>query len=681
MLQEKIEETKQSYQQVDKQIKVCVDIMNKAGIRPIEESRVSFEQAASQNKSPKEMRMMVAHLEAKLEALINEREKLDAMTRSNEAAAQNKMMDLQAQINKNVDLEQKYIAIRSRDPFEIKREIQEIKNREVDLTNRINTLKNLPMYKNDGGADALIRLKESENILIDLKGQDQIETKKVDGLQKETDMLKKEIDGIHYEKQNIRKEMSKVKAMYEASVSRQNRGLNKVALMKEHQEMGRDEDRVEDMDEFNEKLVRTLGLVRWKGEEPAWYKIQNLERNNTIDPQDSETIRNELYRLKNQKRSLATKLDVVEGLLKATVEEERRQEDEHLIMKKKKENDLLRLEEKRKELQSTLDIMGTTAGRTYAGKNQRTGEEVFYNDGVSVFSMDKSDLFKISHEENLLDLYLDRLDMNPAHVKVALEHIRVVEVNPAGLVTAVAVNFFNHPTLTSQKCFGLAAEIKMQCTFAFRCDGFFIEYCKSNSLDVDVFYTTDNGFQQKFATASIEMKDLLDASLKEKRDDYIGVVNKVARVHSIKGDHIGILSFRMKPRLPIYRDIISYNSTHISEEKDSPVASFDSKHIGKERTLFIKVCNGYGFSSQSETFITYRFMQNEQVTTPKKTGVNPKFDHLRDFRLVYSKGIREFLKNNKIEVMAFDDSVPYNQQGPLVDNNGLKLRDFLGSGL
>ncbi len=651
--------------------------MNRAGIKPQADSRLQSQLPDVPARSPQEMKQMVAHLESKLEALMQQREKLDRENHSIMTLVQDKMMEHEQQTNKNIDLEQRYIAIRSRDPLEIQREIQLIKNREIDMTSRIKSLSNLPMYKNDGGANTLLKLKESEDILIDLKGQLEVHSNKVKQLQAEVDDAKKNIEKQQQDRQANRKEISKAKALYEASVNRQNNGLLKLGALKAAQ--NQQESDMLMNDEFNEKFTRTLGLVRWRGEDPAWYKMQFLDKNQANNASDPESLQRELIRLNNQKRSLATKLEAIEGMLKATVDEEKKREDEQLIIKKQKENTLERLQDQRKELQSTLDRIGVGSGKLYAGKNQRTGEEIFYNDGVSVFSLDKSDLIKVPLDNNLLDLFIDRMDLNGEYVKVALSQINISELNPAALVTVPAVNFFNHPTLIGKKAFGLEAIIKMQCTFAFVCDGFFIEYCRANTLDVDIYYANEHNYQEKFAVARIELKDLIDANLKEKREDYIGVVNKAVRVHSLKGDQIGILSFRMKSRLPIYRDLVSYNAAHFAES-EIPKSAFDSKHIGKERKLNIKICNGYGFSSTAEAFVAYRLLQFEEVTTQKVSGANPKFDHERSFTMLYSKGIRDFLRMNSLEVMVFDDSIPFNKQPPQIDAGGLRVPDYLGSG-
>lgn len=161
MLQTKIDELKGSYQIVEKKVKECHDLMNKAGIRnvAVADSASPSTIDIGKDKSPKELQMLIAQMESKLESLSAERDIILSKTKAVDEAIKTKHHQLQQAIYDNIDKEQRYIAIRSRDPAELQSEIRQIKAREIELTNRIRSLQNLPMYKNDSGAQALIKLK------------------------------------------------------------------------------------------------------------------------------------------------------------------------------------------------------------------------------------------------------------------------------------------------------------------------------------------------------------------------------------------------------------------------------------------------------------------------------------------------------------------------------------------
>jgi len=687
-IQTKIDELKSQYQTIEAQIKACHDTMNKLGIKPgsgeTQPTNKTGYPEFSSGKSPQELKQIVVHMESNLEALVRERESMEAKNRATEAAIQSKMLQLNNSITDNTILENKFIALKTRDPFEIKREIQTIKGREIELTNRINSLKSLPMYKNDGAANTLVKLREAEDQILDLTSQVDVEARKLKTHQDEVDKLKGLIDVLQNDRQSLRRDITRIRAMYEAGVARQKNNLVKgispiYNIAQQPAETAVKEDPTL-ADIYNEKLIRTLGLVRWKGEEPAWFKLQFLDRARKINPNDKEAIKEEYTRLSICKMDISMKLEKIQALLKATVDEEKKHEDEHLLNKKRKENELMKAQEQRKDLEATLDKIGTNTGKVFVGKNIRTGEEVYYNDAVSVFSLDKSDLFKITYEENLLDLYIDRVDIDSTSTRVALSAAGVEEADPSTMISVLAVNFFNHPTLTSHKCIGCQPMVAMQCTFSIKPDGFFIEYCRTNSLDIDLYYSNEKGHQTKFAEAKIDMKDLLDANLKDKRPDYIGVVNKHSRVYSLANQHLGILTFRMKPRLPIYTELYNYNLLH-GEIEDVPKNAFDLKYLDKPRKLSVKICNGYSFSTMAKVYIVYRLQTFPEITTAAVPGSNPKFDDQRTFEIVYTKGFRDGLKNNMFEIMAFDDSIPFKQSVAHYDAMGIRLQDVVGTGL
>lgn len=134
--------------------------MHKAGIRN-ESAAVAISPPTAdlgRDRSPQELRLMITQMESRLEALSGERDLLLLKTRTLEEAIKGKHQQLQQAIDDNIGREQRYIAIRSRDPIELQNEIRQIKAREIELTNRIHSLQALPMYKNDHGTKAITQL-------------------------------------------------------------------------------------------------------------------------------------------------------------------------------------------------------------------------------------------------------------------------------------------------------------------------------------------------------------------------------------------------------------------------------------------------------------------------------------------------------------------------------------------
>jgi hypothetical protein len=442
---------------------------------------------------------------------------------------------------------------------------------------------------------------------IDIRAQLESQVKKNNNNEAETAKLKQQVADLISHKEILRRDLVKARALFDAAIQRQNENLmsegntgqrNKVDLKQEPGD-----------EEFNEKFIRTLGLVKWKGEEPAWFKLDFLERMKRLDPKDTEGIQTEYARLSEYKGELASKLDRVQGLLKATVDEENKKEQEHLMLMKRKEHEELRLKEKRKDLEALIAKLGAFDGQLTVGRNPRTNEEVYMNDGASVFSLDKSDVFKIEEDENLLDVYLEKLELNPTIIEAVMGSLDIHNLTPSQMVTVITTSFFDHPAISSMRLYGTSAQIDSQSTFSFVPDSFFIDYCRSNAIVLDLYYTNDKGLLVKYAKAEIELQQLIEQNLKDGKENYIGVVNSFAKIQSIhqSKEFLGLIKYRLKPRMPIFNDIVRYNKL-FAKKKDIKKYAYDSKYIDRIRRLNVKVCNGYGFPDYGEIFISFKFM-------------------------------------------------------------------------
>ncbi len=77
-----------------------------------------------------------------------------------------------------------------------------------------------------------------------------------------------------------------------------------------------------DLERENDNFLKALGLVKWKGEDPAWYKLDFLEKGGKIDMKDPESLWREIERLRMEKGELAAQLEKVQTLLKIQMESE-----------------------------------------------------------------------------------------------------------------------------------------------------------------------------------------------------------------------------------------------------------------------------------------------------------------------------------------------------------------------
>lgn len=312
-------------------------------------------------------------------------------------------------------MDNKIVQYRTKNPAELKFELDSLIRKEADLKNRIRALENNPFYKGQGNqADVIVKVEESSQMIIDLRAQLEAETSKTDKLEGDLKLLKDDFHSKTNEKGAVKENLIKARTLYEASLRRQANmiggglGSEPYARRTDDAQHGADQldslQRLQEDDEF----LRTLGMVKWSGEDPAWLKLDFLEKIKRVDPNDPNDIRKEFVRLTEKKIDLSRKLDQTQAILKTQIEMEKKRLVQHQLETKSKEHELLRCEEKIKDLKDLIDRVAAATRKVSFAKNQRTGQDVYYNDGVSVFSENNSDVFHIGTSENLFDIYVGK---------------------------------------------------------------------------------------------------------------------------------------------------------------------------------------------------------------------------------------------------------------------------------
>jgi hypothetical protein len=74
------------------------------------------------------------------------------------------------------------------------------------------------------------------------------------------------------------------------------------------------EEQLKAMGEDVDSFMRALGIMKLRGEEPSWARLDFLERAQAI-PDDPQGLRREIERLKNEKAQIAAELEKAHTLL------------------------------------------------------------------------------------------------------------------------------------------------------------------------------------------------------------------------------------------------------------------------------------------------------------------------------------------------------------------------------
>lgn len=166
-----------------------------------------------------------------------------------------------------------------------------------------------------------------------------------------------------------------------------------------------------DLDREDDAFLKALGMVKWQGEEPSWYKLDFLERPQKLDVRDPESLLKEIERLRLEKGELAAQLEKSQTLLKIQMESEQEQVKIHQAQISTLELQLKGAILRASELSKIVDLKG------YGTKD---GVEVYekggvkYDDRVSVFSDDASEI-DIDPGTNYLELWLGDAELDEVH--------------------------------------------------------------------------------------------------------------------------------------------------------------------------------------------------------------------------------------------------------------------------
>ena len=107
----------------------------------------------------------------------------------------------------------------------------------------------------------------------------------------------------------------------------------------------------------NDTFIKALGVMKWKGEDPAWMKVDFIDRAD-FDKNDPMALRKEIEHLRLEKGELAAHLEKTQTLLKTHMDIESERERIHNMEKEKIELQLKAALARADELAKLADLRG-----------------------------------------------------------------------------------------------------------------------------------------------------------------------------------------------------------------------------------------------------------------------------------------------------------------------------------
>lgn len=427
----------------------------------------------------------------------------------------------------------------------------------------------------------------------------------------------------------------------------------------------------------NSEFEKAMRLMNLRGEEPAWSRMDFLERARVV-PEDVLTLKRELERLRLEKSQLIAELEKTQRLLTL-----RNELDKDQKSAKSSEMESLRMQLKAAQMRAEelARLADFRANRLIQlEKNQRLNlyddqshiiaskTEIRLGDLVEGAEFVTAEIeTEVGSGENILDLWLGEGEFYP---------LRLADMMGTGeLVTFLTADFYNHETQVTNVCTGLKPYYNIHISFKVTVDDGFLEYLEKGHVALEAVATKEQG-QVLLGSGRIMLLELIKrAGTGYVTSDHGAVIEGVCslqRTGEIQAT-VGVCKYKLRMRHPLSEALRWYREKEEIVSVGHPLAylldkvtKMEERTEVKKRTLEVRVercasltpSAGPGLPTQPAVFVSYQFPGVEPILTSTKAGLDPVFSETRSIELPISSDFQRFLDMGSLEVLVFDDNIP-----------------------
>jgi len=426
----------------------------------------------------------------------------------------------------------------------------------------------------------------------------------------------------------------------------------------------------------NSDFEKAMRLMNLRGEEPAWGRLDFLERARVV-PEDVPTLQRELERLRLEKSQLIAELEKTQRLLTLRNELDKDQKSAKTSEMEGLRMQLKAAQQRAEELARLADFRANRL--IQLEKNQRLNlyddqshiiaskTEIRLGDLVEGAEFVTAEIeTEVGSGENILDLYLGEGEFYP---------IRLTDVlgTTQELVTFLTVDFYNHETQVSNVCTGLKPFYNIHISFKVTVDDGFLEYLEKGYVALEAVATKEQG-QMVLGGGKIMLLELIKrAGTGYVTSDHGVVIEGMCSLQRA-GEAIatvGVCKYKLRMRHPLSEALRWYREREEIVSVGHPltylldkVTRLEERSEVKKRALEVRVerCASLtpspGLPTQPAVFVSYQFPGVEPVYTATKAGLDPVFSETRTIELPLSSDFQRFLDMGSLEVLVFDDNIP-----------------------
>ena len=490
--------------------------------------------------------------------------------------------------------------------------------------------------------------------------------KRINELESRIGSLQEEVRSLTIEKESLTEENLRLKVRLE----------EKNRMMTDFEDQmktlgGRDAD----------SFLKALGMMKLRGETPAWCKMDFLERY-----EDSSDPNKEVERLKIEKGELAAELEKVQNLMTLKNEMEKERE---AIYKSEVEQYKMQLKAAQQRTQELARLADFRANRvlqlernqrlnTYDEANRITATATSVN--VASFENSAPEFIEggteVDSGENILDLWIGEGEF----YQYSLESIlKSLVLNESSMVSFLTIDFFKHETQSTSLAEGLNPNYNIHISFKVTADDYFLRFLENGSVKLEA-HAMKGDSHITFAKAEVPLKELVNRpSAVSEANTRTTVVESAASFVSYfdNKSSLGIFRYKLRMRYPLKEALRWYREKQEVVELTHPqqyaLQTVYSQETPKQRTLVVNVFRCIGltgpvYPGHMRPFVFFQFFDFEESYTRGAVGADPVYDESFKFEVSLSDEVKRYLDKEALEFIVFDDNAPVRQGG--VDSLG-----------
>ena len=445
----------------------------------------------------------------------------------------------------------------------------------------------------------------------------------------------------------------------------------------------------------NSEFEKAMRLMNLRGEEPAWGRLDFLERARVV-PEDVPSLKRELQRLRLEKSQLIAELEKTQRLLTLRNELEKDQKSAKQTEMDQMKMQLKAAQNRTEELARLADFRANRL--IQLEKNQRLN---FYDDQSRIIAskteirlgelMEGGEFVtaevetEVGTNENIVDLWLGEGEFYQLRLNEVLTRENISE-----LVTFLTVDFYNHETQVTNICTGVKPYYNIHISFKVTVDDHFLMYLEKGYVTLDAVASKEQG-QISLGSGKIFLMELIKkAGSGYLNSDHGAVIEGVCSLQRPEEplSTIGVCKYKLRMRHPLSEALRWYREKEEIVSVGHPLAYLldkvrktEEREEGRKRTLQVRVERCTSLSVQGTAtpavFVSYQFPGQEPVLTSTKSGLDPVFSETNLLELPLTSDLQRFLDMGSLEVLVFDDNVATKGQGDLIGLAKVPLSNLL----